>query len=102
MNISETSGPIAIKFYLKHHWGGEKVALGLGQDRIRTLLSMATYSSHMVIMGKTVLPLFLNGFSSDHFYTCKKKVAGNRDMHESLEEFEVWPGPTTDYGVSCP
>ena len=24
MNISETSGPIAFKFYLKHHWGGER------------------------------------------------------------------------------
>ena len=28
MNISETSGPIAIKSYLKHHWGGEKAILG--------------------------------------------------------------------------
>ena len=24
MNISETSGPIATKFYLKHHWVGGK------------------------------------------------------------------------------
>ena len=24
MNISETSGSIATKFYLKHHWGGGK------------------------------------------------------------------------------
>ena len=23
-------------------------------------------------------------------------------MHESLEEFEIWPGLTTDGGVSCP
>ena len=29
MNISKT-GPIAIKFYQKHYWGGGKVALGLG------------------------------------------------------------------------
>ena len=28
INISETSGPIATKFYLKHHWGGGKAALG--------------------------------------------------------------------------
>ena len=34
MNISETSRPIAIKFYLKHHWGGGKDALGFEQDRI--------------------------------------------------------------------
>ena len=53
INISETSGPIATKFYLKHQLGGGKVALGFGPDRIRTLVSMATDSSHRVIMGKT-------------------------------------------------
>ena len=51
MNISVASGPIAIKFYLKHHWGGGKAALGFVPDRIRTLVSMATDSSHRVIMG---------------------------------------------------
>ena len=67
MNISETSGPIAIIFYLKHHWVGGKAALGFGSGRIRTLVSMATDRSHRVIMGKTVLPLFLGCFSSDLF-----------------------------------
>ena len=52
MNISETRGPIATKFYLKHHWVGGKDALGFGPDLIRTLVSMATDSSHRVIMGK--------------------------------------------------
>ena len=52
MNISKTSGPIETKFYLKHHWVGEKDALGFGPDRIRTLVSMSTDSSHRVIMGK--------------------------------------------------
>ena len=51
-NISTTSGPIVTKFYLNHHWGGGKAALGFGPDRIGTLVSMATDSSHMVIMGK--------------------------------------------------
>ena len=23
-------------------------------------------------------------------------------MHESLDEFEIWPDLTPDYGVSCP
>ena len=50
MNISETSRPIATKFYLKYHWVGGKDALGFGLDRIRTLVSMATDSSHRVIM----------------------------------------------------
>ena len=52
MNISETSGPIATKFYLRHHSVGGKDALGFGPDGIRALVSMATDSSHRVIMGK--------------------------------------------------
>ena len=36
-------------------------------DWIKTLVSMATDSSHSVIMEKTVLPLFLRCFSSDPF-----------------------------------
>ena len=52
MNISETSRSIAIKFYQKHHWDGGKAALGFGPDRIGTLVSMATNSSHRVIMGE--------------------------------------------------
>ena len=57
INISETSGPIATKFYLKHHWDGGKAASGFRPDRIGTLVSMATDSSHKVIMGKISLAL---------------------------------------------
>ena len=71
MNISATSGPIATKFYLKHHWARGKAALGFGPDRIRTLVSMATESSRRVIMEKTVSPLFLGCYSSDPFHTCR-------------------------------
>ena len=56
MNISATSGPIAIKFYLKH-WDGGMAALGFGLDRIRTLVPMATDMSHRAIMAKTLWPL---------------------------------------------
>ena len=69
MNISETNGSIATKFYLKHHWGGGLAALGFGPDRIRTLVSVATESSHRVIMVKTVSPVsfsllfFIRSFS---------------------------------------
>ena len=59
MNISKTNRSIATKFYLKHHWGGGSAAQGFEPDRIRILVSMATESSHRVIMGKTVSPLFL-------------------------------------------
>ena len=62
MNISEASWPIAIKFYLKHHWGGGKAAWGFGADQFRTLVSMATDSSHRVIMGKTASSSFLECF----------------------------------------
>ena len=62
MNISETGGLMAIKFYMKHHWGGGKAALGLGADPIRTLVSMATDSSHRVIMGKRASSRFLGCF----------------------------------------
>ena len=52
LNISATSGPLVTKFYLNHHWGGGKAALDFGPDRNGTLVSMATDSSHRVIMGK--------------------------------------------------
>ena len=55
--ISATSGPIVTKFYLKHHWGGGLIAYGFGPGRIGTLVSMATDSSHRVIMGKMLCPL---------------------------------------------
>ena len=49
--ISETKRPIATKFYLKHYWAGGKAAFDFGLDRIRTLVPMATNSSHRVKMG---------------------------------------------------
>ena len=97
MNISEASRPIAIKFYLKHHWVWGKAAWGFGGDQFRTLVSMATYSSHRVIMGKRLHYVFSNVFDLILFI-----LASNNGMHESLDEFEIWPDLTTDYGVSCP
>ena len=97
MNISETSRLITIKFYLKHHWGGEKAALCFGADQIRTLVSMATDSSHRVIRGKGRHHVFSAVFDRILFI-----LAGNCDIHKSLHEFEIRPDPTTDNGVSCP
>ena len=91
MNISETSRPIALKFNLKHHWGGGKASVGFDLDRIRTLVSMATDSSHRVIMGKTASSCFSNAFDLILFI-----LAGNDDMHESLDEFEILGDSTTD------
>ena len=50
--ISATSWPIIIKFHQKHHLGRGLTVLGFWLDRIRILVSMATDSSHRVIMGK--------------------------------------------------
>ena len=52
MNISGTSWPIKIRFHWEHYLGGGLTALGFGLDWIRTLVSMATDSSHRVIIGK--------------------------------------------------
>ena len=84
-----------MKLYQTHHLDEGKAALGFEPDWIKTLISMATDSSHRVIMEKTVLPLFLSFFSSDPFI-----LAGNDDMHASSEEFKIQPDLTTDCGVS--
>ena len=97
MKISETSRPITTKFYLKHHWGRGKAALGFGADQITTLVSMATDSSHRVKWGKGRHHVF-----STVFYRIRFILAGNYDIHKSLHEFEIWPDPTTDNRVSCP
>ena len=97
MNISAASKQIATKFYLKHHWGGGKAALGFGPDRIRTLVSMATDSSHRVIMGGKSC-----GHSSAFIFYPIFILAGNKDNHKLSTEFEFRPDPTTDCGVSCP
>ena len=68
MDISATSRPNSTKFYLKHHLSGRLIALGFGPGRIGTLDSMATSSSHRVIMGEhvvnTLAPSFFIGPSS--------------------------------------
>ena len=50
-----------------------------------------------VIMEKMVLPLY-----SAVFYLILFKLAGNDDIHESSEEFEIRPDLTNDCRVSCP
>ena len=50
MNISETSGPITIKFLPEASLEWAKASLGFGADRIRTV-SMTTDSSHRVNAG---------------------------------------------------
>ena len=41
--------------------------------------------------------VFLNVFDRIHFI-----LAGNDDIHKSLNEFEIQRVPTMDHGVGCP
>ena len=50
LQVTRTS--ITSRTSSKFGGGGGKAALGFGPDRIGTLVSMATDSSHRVIMGK--------------------------------------------------
>ena len=68
------------------------MSLKFGQ--ISLLVSMAT---DRVMMEKWCCHFF-----SAVFYPILFILAGNDDMHESLEELEIWPDLTTDCGVSCP
>ena len=63
-------------------------------SQMRPLVSMAT---DRVTVGKTVLSHFLKVFDRIHFI-----LAGNDDIHKSLNEFEIWQDPTMDCGVGCP
>ena len=64
----------------------------LGQ--MRPLVSMAT---DRLTVGKTASSRFLKCFDRIHFI-----LAGNDDIHKSLNEFEIRRDPTMDYGVGCP
>ena len=67
-----------------------------GPDWIRTLVSMAIDSSHSY-NGENGVNTFSQMLLIGSFI-----LAYNDDMHESLDEFEIWSDSTTDYGDSCP
>ena len=68
------------------------MSLKFGQ--ISPLVSMAT---DRVMMEKWCCHFFSAFFDPILFI-----LAGNDDMHERSEEFEIRPDLTTDCGVSCP
>ena len=47
--------------------------------------------------GNRCYHIFSNVFDWIHFI-----LAGNDDIHKSLNEFDIWRDPTMDYGVGCP
>ena len=52
---------------------------------------------YRLIMGKTVLPLFLSCFDQIIFILAVKD-----DIHKSLAEFKIRPDPLPDHRVTCP
>ena len=92
MNISEISLSIAIKFYLKHQWGG----------CIRFLCrSGQNYGFH----GHKYLTLGYNwgkGVFSTVFDKILFILASDDYIHKSLHEIEIRPDPITNYIVSGP
>ena len=96
-NISATSGPIITKFYLNQHWGRGKAALGFETDWIGTLVSMGTDSSHRVTREKACD--HSSAFIFNLFFFI---LAGNENIHNISNEFEIRPDRTKDCGVSCP
>ena len=62
--------------------------------QMQPLVSMAT---DRVTVGKTASSRFLKQSDRIHFI-----LAGNDDIHKSLNEFEIQRDPTMDHGVGCP
>ena len=61
---------------------------------MQPLVSMAT---DRVTVEKMASSRFLELFDRIHFI-----LAGNDDIHKSLNEFEIQRDPTMDQGVGCP
>ena len=57
---------------------------------------MPTDSSHRVIKSEKVLLLF------SCFDQMLSMLVGKDNVHKSLDEFEIRPDPTKDYGFSHP
>ena len=64
----------------------------LSQIRLRTVELAALEKPHRLIMGKRCCHFFSAVLDRIHFI-----LAGNDDIHESLDEFEIWPDPTTGF-----
>ena len=64
--------------------------------QMRPLVSMAT--DRVIEIWKNGVIMFSRTFLDRiHFI-----LAGNDDIHKSLNEFEIRRDPTMDYGVGCP
>ena len=76
---------------------GERLLLRFGADSIKTVVAMATESSHLLLMGKRCIST--KAFSFDPIFI---KLVGNEDRHKISDKFAFWPDWTTPFGVRCP
>ena len=93
MNISETRWPIKNKFHLEHHFCGGVTTLGFGQDRTRTLVSMATNSSPCY-NGENPVTTLASSFLI--VFCCFFILAGNEDNHKISNGFAIRQDRTRD------
>ena len=63
-------------------------------SQMRPLVSMAQIGLQWE---KRCYHIFSKVFDRIHFI-----LAGNDDIHQSMNEFEIWRDPTIDCGVGCP
>ena len=63
-------------------------------SQMRPLVSMATKGLQWE---ERCYHIFSKVFDRIHFI-----LAGNADIHKSLNEFEIWRDPTMDCGGGCP
>ena len=69
----------------------------LNEFEIRPDATTGFHGNHRVIMGKMLCPLC--AFILDQIFFI---LAGNENIHNVLDEFEIRPDQTKDCGVSCP
>ena len=65
--------------------------------QMQQLVSMATDGKWVIMVEKTASSHFSNVLDRIYFI-----LAGNNDIHKSLNEFEIRRDLTMDYGVGCP
>ena len=70
----------------------------LNEFEIRPDATTGFHGNHRVIMGKMLCP-HSSAFIFDRIFFI---LAGNEDIHNILDEFEIRPDRTKDCGVSCP
>ena len=68
-----------------------------GTSRPKVLGFTTAPSAYITYNGENGVSTFSRLFLIGSFFI----LAGNDDISENLDKFEIWPDSNTDYGVSC-